>query len=158
MLYYVKLYQTISKISTMCTLPPQKWGHPTPLMYANSHTTQVPMWPLAKKYPLPSNTTPATFSRVPCVIWELFRRMVYMYVPLFYKISNCLCAIRRKNGNFAVWQTMKKKFENGRTNLRILPSILGFWKSFLLVKSLSFPSEKFPNIYCVLYWSGFLSS
>ena len=44
-----------------------------------------------EKYPLPLNTTPATFSRVPCVIWELFRRMVYMYVPLFIKyVSNFL--------------------------------------------------------------------
>ena len=75
MLYYVKLYQTISKSFNNVYPAPQKMGSSS-LMYANSHTCVLPL-----------NTTPATFSRVPCVIWELFRRMVYMYVPLYENVQ-----------------------------------------------------------------------
>ena len=73
---YVKLYQTISKSFNNVYPAPQKMGSSS-LMYANSHTCVL----------LPLNTTPATFSRVPCVIWELFRRMVYMYVPLYENVQ-----------------------------------------------------------------------
>ena len=63
---------------------------------------------------------------------------------------------KEKMENFAILQKMKKKFENGMTKLRILPTILGFLKSFFWVKSLSFPYEKFPFIYCVLLLIWFL--
>jgi hypothetical protein len=68
---------------TMCTLP---------LKRMPIYIQKVPP-KNAKKIPpkLPHPWRTNNLSRVPCVIWELFRRMVYMYVPLFIKyVSNFL--------------------------------------------------------------------
>lgn len=99
LLLLCKLYQTISKISTMCTLP---------LLYGNAYN--MPLWaPLMSpreknppRNPPPENKTTQQFSPVPWVIWELFRRMVYMYVRSpFYEVSNFFYAraLRNKKKN-----------------------------------------------------------
>ena len=66
-----------------CVPCPPKNGVILPDVCQFTYNTSPPQLTPREKYPLPLNTTPATFSRVPCVIWELFRRMVYMYVPLY---------------------------------------------------------------------------